>query len=80
VEEEIDRTEAAALILRCRGETVVLTGGLGRPISAKHVASLTGLTNPNRSIDLAICFSCFLECVRALFGDGRRRSGGRYAI
>jgi hypothetical protein len=25
-------------------------------------------------------FSCFLECVRALFGDARRRSGGRYAI
>jgi len=76
VEEEIDRTEAAALILRCREETVVLTGGLGRPISAKHVASLTGLTNPNRSIDLRNLFQLLLG-MRAGVVRGRTQTLGR---
>ena len=40
----------------------------------------TGLVNPNRSIEAAICLTCFLEWVRALRGYGRSEVIARSVI
>jgi len=44
------------------------------------VSTRVGLTNPNSTMDAAICATCSGECVRAFFAYGTRRSVGQISI
>ena len=44
------------------------------------VSTRIGLTNPNSTIDAAICATCLGECVRAFFAYNTSRSVGQISM